>query len=94
MIEETGYKAGKMKLFANWFSAPGFASEQLFLYLAWDLTEVGQNLDDTEKFELHVEPMKLEKAYELADKGKIIDSKTLIALYKYRMQPEKDRIVM
>lgn len=84
LIEETGYKARRIKLFTKWFSAPGFAEEQLFLYLAWDLVEVGQNLDATEKFELNLIPMKLEKAYELADKGKIIDSKTLIALYKYR----------
>ena len=94
LIEETGYKARRIKLFSKWFSAPGFAEEQLFLYLAWDLVEVGQNLDDTEKFELHVVPMKLSKAYELADKGKIIDSKTLIALYKYRTLPEKDKIVI
>ncbi len=84
LIEETGYKARKIKLFSKWFSAPGFAEEQLYLYLAWELVEVGQNLDPTEKFELHMIPMKLEKAYKLADKGEIIDSKTLIALYKYR----------
>lgn len=92
LIEETGYKAGRIKLFAKWFSAPGFAEEQLFLYLAWNLVEVGQNLDSTEKFELQMMPMKLEKAYKLADKGEIIDSKTLIALYKYRSLSDNEKV--
>ena len=92
LIEETGFEAQNMKLFSHWYSAPGFAEEQLFLYLAWDLEEVGQNLDETEVFELYVEHMKLSTAYELADKGEIVDSKTLIALYKYRSLPEKNRI--
>ncbi|MCD4656224.1 MAG: NUDIX hydrolase [Planctomycetes bacterium] len=94
LIEETGYKAGRIKLFSKWFSAPGFAEEELFLYLAWDLEKVGQNLDPTEKFELHMMPMKLEKAYKLADKGEIIDSKTLIALYKYRALADNETITL
>lgn len=84
LIEETGYKAGRLRKFFEFFSAPGISEEKLLVYLAWNLEFVGQNLDASEEFELKLSPVKLAKAYELCDKNIIKDAKTLTALYKFR----------
>jgi len=76
--EETGYKAGKIAHLFDCYSTPGFCNEKLHIYLATELTQVGQNLDDTEKID--VVPVKLEKALEMIQSGEIHDAKTIAAL--------------
>ena len=38
LIEETGYRAGKLTRLLDFFPAPGFASERMIAFLAEDLT--------------------------------------------------------
>jgi ADP-ribose pyrophosphatase len=53
--EETGYRAGSMERLGGFWSAPGFSTEYLTLYLATDLRPAGEDRlgpDDDERLEL------------------------------------------
>ncbi len=76
--QEIGYRAGRMKKLAEFYSTPGFCEEQLFVYLATELTPGLQNLDHDELIEIVYLP--LDEAVKMAERGGIEDSKTIIAL--------------
>ena len=76
--EETGYRAGNIELLTEFYVSPGFLSEKMFVFLATDLTEVGQNLDDDEF--LSVERYSFPQVYEMIFEGKFEDAKTMIGL--------------
>ncbi|MFZ0564707.1 MAG: NUDIX hydrolase [Chlamydiales bacterium] len=80
--EETGYQAGSISPLLEFYSTPGFCNEILYTFLAQDLTYVGQNLDDTEKIEVHT--LKLTRAIEMIHEGTICDAKTICALLFYQ----------
>jgi len=71
-----------MRLIASFWTAPGFATELMHLYLATGLTAVRDRLgeDDDERLELVRLP--LVEALALADGGAIHDGKSLVALYR------------
>jgi ADP-ribose pyrophosphatase len=53
--EETGYRAGSMERLGGFWSAPGFSTEYLTLFLATDLRPAGENRlgpDEDERLEL------------------------------------------
>jgi ADP-ribose pyrophosphatase len=79
--EETGYRAATWQHVASFWTAPGFASELMHLYLATDLTPAdGHRLgpDEDERLELRHEAVG--GALELVDRGEIADAKTILAL--------------
>ncbi len=76
--EETGYRAKHIEPLFTCFSTPGFCNEKLFIFLARELTFVGQNLDETEKID--VELLKINKALEMIKAGTICDAKTIASL--------------
>ena len=77
LIEETGYKAEKITHINSIFTAPGFCSEVLHIYLAEELSEVGQNLDPDEFVNLiELSRVQLES---LIKEKEIQDAKTLAA---------------
>lgn len=80
LIEETGYKANEMKEVLRFYTTPGFSNEEMYGYIAKDLTEVGQNLDAHE--EIIVTVKKFSEALMMIKKGEIRDGKT-IALILY-----------
>ena len=82
--EEAGYKAGKLTKLGEFYSAPGFCSELLHLYLAEELTESRLPGDEDEQIE--VEMLTLQEAFDLARTGKIKDAKTLAGLMLYAAQ--------
>ncbi len=79
--EETGYRAGTWRKLAEFFTAPGFASELMHLFLATDLTRDSayEGPDEDERLELDVLPFDV--ALAMADDGSIRDAKTLVGLY-------------
>jgi ADP-ribose pyrophosphatase len=79
--EEAGYKAGRITKLAEFYSAPGFCSELLHLYLAEELTP--SKLPGDEDEEIRVERMRLEDALRLALQGGIRDAKTLAGVLLY-----------
>jgi len=76
--EEIGVRAGKIEKIAAFWVSPGFLTEKMFVYLATDLTETSQNLEDDEHIE--IERIPLSEAAAMARDGRIEDAKTIIGL--------------
>lgn len=76
--EELGVVAGRMEKLSEFFVSPGFCEEKMWLYLATDLTETEQRLEDDELLEVVRVP--LERALQMITDGEIEDAKTIIGL--------------
>lgn len=76
--QEIGFRAGRIEKLAEFYSTPGFCEEKLHVYLATDLTPSSQALDHDEVVEVVYLPFA--EAAQLAERGGIEDSKTIIAL--------------
>lgn len=82
LIEETGYRSEEFILLGEYFATPGYCEEKLTVYLARNLTFVGQNLDDGEF--LNVSKYSLDELYKMVMNNEIYDAKTAIAILKAR----------
>ena len=85
MREETGYLPRKIERLGGFYSAPGYSSEYLYLYLATDLVPGQLFAEDTESITLMKVP--LEDIPKLITSGTICDSKSiagLLAFLEYR----------
>jgi ADP-ribose pyrophosphatase len=79
--EETGMRAGSWREVAQFYTAPGFASELMHLYLATDLRPAdGERLGPDEDEHLLLEPMPVADAVAAAERGGFMDAKTLVGL--------------
>ncbi len=76
--EEVGTVAGKLELLSEFYVSPGFLSEKMFVFLATDLTETKQNLEDDELIE--IEKVTFEQAFRMIRRKEIEDAKTIIGL--------------
>ncbi len=76
--EELGLVAGKLEKLTEFFVSPGFCEEKMWLYLATELTETKQRLDDDEILEVVHIPFS--EALEMITDGEIQDAKTIIGL--------------
>ena len=76
--EELGVTAGRMEKLCEFFVSPGFCEEKMWLYLATDLIETKQHLDDDELIE--VVRMPIRRALQMISDGEIEDAKTIIGL--------------
>ncbi|MGD9210874.1 MAG: NUDIX hydrolase [Desulfobacteraceae bacterium] len=77
--EETGYSANTWKKLGEITPVPGYSDERIHLFLAQDLEERVQNLDDDEV--LMVQKVDYKKVLSMIDNGEIQDAKTLSALF-------------
>jgi len=79
--EETGMRAGSWRKVARFYTAPGFASELMHLYLATDLTVAdGDRLGPDDDEHLLLEHMPVAEAVAAAGRGEFADAKSLVAL--------------
>jgi len=78
LIEETGYRAGRIEHLSSIWTTPGFTDEIIHLYAGFELEQVGQQLEADEVIELH--PMGLREAVALVHAGELTDSKTALAV--------------
>jgi ADP-ribose pyrophosphatase len=76
--EELGLVAGRMEKLSEFFVSPGFCEEKMWVFLATDLTEGEQQLEDDEILE--VVRLPIADALEMITSGEIQDAKTIIAL--------------
>jgi ADP-ribose pyrophosphatase len=76
--EELGLVAGRMEKLSEFFISPGFCEERMWLYLATDLTETQQRLEEDEMIE--VVRLPLDRALQMITDGEIEDAKTIIGL--------------
>jgi ADP-ribose pyrophosphatase len=86
LIEEIGYRAGKLTPLYQSYLAPGYSSEMMWAFLGEELELVGAQPEEDENIELVIKP--LEELLPLIDSGEIRDAKTisgLLALYRLRL---------
>jgi ADP-ribose pyrophosphatase len=76
--EELGLVAGRLEKLSEFFVSPGFCAEKMWLYLATELTETAQRLEDDEIIE--VVRLPIERALQMITEGEIEDAKTIIGL--------------
>jgi ADP-ribose pyrophosphatase len=80
--EETGYRAGTWRKLAAFWTAPGFASEKMHLYLATDLRPAHpeERLGPDEDEHLRLDPRAFDEAIQLVERGQIADAKSIAGL--------------
>jgi ADP-ribose pyrophosphatase len=76
--EELGVIAGHLEKISEFFVSPGFCEEKMWLYLATDLKETAQKLEDDELIE--VVRLPIDRALQMISDGEIEDAKTIIGL--------------
>jgi len=82
MQEETGYLPRKVERLGGFYSAPGYCSEYLYLYLAADLVPSQLHAEDTESIRLVRVPVS--EIPGLLDSGRICDGKTIAGLLTFQ----------
>ena len=80
LLEETGVVAKQYQYVGEMYPSPGYTDEIIHLYIAYDLQQKEQNLDEDEFLEVVKIP--LEKAIGMGMVGGIKDAKTQILLFK------------
>jgi ADP-ribose pyrophosphatase len=76
--EEVGLKAGRLTMLGDFFLAPGYSTEHMYIFLATDLGS-GALPGDEDEF-LTVMTMPIRKALKLVHRNQIKDCKTIAAL--------------
>lgn len=76
--EETGYLPRKLQKLGGFYSIPGYGTEYLYVYAAWDLQPSRLVAEDTDEIEVIKVP--LSQIPEMISSGKICDAKSVAAL--------------
>jgi ADP-ribose pyrophosphatase len=79
--EETGFRSEKILPLGGFYSAPGYCTEYLHLFLALDLEADPLEADDDEAIDLLF--FSLEKTMEMIESGEICDAKTIAGILRY-----------
>jgi ADP-ribose pyrophosphatase len=80
--EETGYKSDNIQYLLKFYSSIGITDEMITIYVATDLQESQQNLDDDEY--VTIEKYKLDELVDMIYSGQITDGKTISGLLAYK----------
>ncbi len=79
--EETGYRAASWRVLCRFFTAPGFTTEYMHLYLAANLRPADTDrLDPDGDERLHLVRMPWRDAVAAVERGEIEDAKSIVAL--------------
>ena len=81
LAEETGYSAHNWSPLVEYYASPGFLGESMKVFLAEGLIAGDAHPEEDEKIDFRL--VKLSELLEMADKGKIIDGKTLTSILLY-----------
>jgi ADP-ribose pyrophosphatase len=76
--EEVGMRAGKIEKLTEFYVSPGFLTEKMYVFLATELAETQQNLEDDEI--LSIERHSIPDLLEMIRKGEIEDAKTMVGI--------------
>ena len=80
--EETGHRATTWRKLAAFWTAPGFATELMHLYLATGITgaEGDDRLTPDEDERLELRHVAIEEAVALVERGEVSDAKTILGI--------------
>ena len=79
--EEIGYMPQKLQSLGGFYSAPGYCTEYLYLYLATELVPSQLTAEDTES--INVVRLPIKEIPELVTSGRICDAKSIAGLLIY-----------
>lgn len=80
LIEEVGWRAGRLVKLAEFYNSPGFSDEYSHLFLGLDLVPAERDLQGIEEQHLTVEHVPLADVPALIADGTLVDAKTIIGL--------------
>jgi ADP-ribose pyrophosphatase len=81
--EETGFRARSWQHLGAFWTAPGFATELMHLYLARDLEPAREGrLGPDEDERLELEHLPWQEALAMAERGEVADAKSLVGLLR------------
>ncbi|MBS7631177.1 NUDIX hydrolase [Candidatus Bathyarchaeota archaeon] len=75
LSEETGYEAERMEELTRFYTAPGYSSELIYLFMAEGLKPCPRSLEEDE--EIRVEAFELDQVLEMISRHIIEDGKTI-----------------
>jgi ADP-ribose pyrophosphatase len=78
LLEETGYRAGRLRRIMSFFPTPGFVAEQMHLVLATGLTPGQAQPESDERIEARIFPLR--ELRKMLRTNRIRDGKTLVGL--------------
>jgi ADP-ribose pyrophosphatase len=78
--EETGFKTGDIEKLGEIYTAPGYCTEILHIYLARNLTAGNHNREEGE-LEMQIHELTLEEIEDKITRGEISDGKTICGIY-------------
>ncbi len=78
LIEETGYRAERIRFLWSMFTTPGFCQERIHFFVADGLTPGEAEPEDDEQFELKI--WNVADAWRLVERDELRDAKTQVAL--------------
>ena len=76
--EETGYRAGRLQPLIEFYPSPGILTERMHVFVATELTHVGQRLDSGEEIEVEIMPR--DRVERMLVSGEFHDGKTIATL--------------
>ncbi|MGL4483611.1 MAG: NUDIX hydrolase [Anaerovoracaceae bacterium] len=76
--EETGYTAGKIEELGGIYPSVGYTSEELFIYLATELTPGETDFDESEAIDIYEIPF--DEAVQMVIDGRINDGKSVAGI--------------
>jgi ADP-ribose pyrophosphatase len=83
LAEETGYRAGRVELWMQFYPSPGILTERMYLFAATDLTPGPPALEADE--DIRVRLVAGDEAIDLVRRGQIEDAKTIAGLLWWHM---------
>ncbi len=87
LLEETGISCSSISDAGSFFPAIGYADEEIFVFVAWGLTEQAKSVDDDEFVLNH--RVSFAAALEMIATGEITDAKTICSIIKAKLWWEK-----
>jgi len=81
LLEETGYRAKRLKVFLDVFPTPGFLEERMYILLAEGLTAGKAQPEEDEKIE--VRAFKLKELKQMIKSGRLKDAKAIAGILYY-----------
>ncbi len=81
LLEETGYRAKRFKVFLDVFPTPGFLEERMFILLAEGLTAGKAEPEEDEKIE--VKAYETKRLKEMMKTGELKDAKSIAGILYY-----------
>jgi ADP-ribose pyrophosphatase len=81
LLEETGYRAKRFKVFLDVFPTPGFLEERMYLLLAEGLTAGEAQPEEDEKIEVRV--YRVNELKQMIKSGRLRDAKSIAGILYY-----------